>query len=139
MMVAGEGNRRKRRRVFLGSRDRAKIGLPLLKTQFDVGVSAPPQERNPRRPIFAVDGLPRVRVICRRQDPRRGRMLRAGDFAADRAGRDLYLRIIPYALGLAHIATRHDVELAIVLSEPDRGRNSDSALAESFQRNVFLT
>ena len=49
------------------------------------------------------------------------------------------MRIIPDALVLSRVVARLDIDLPIPLGEPHRRRHSHAALAESHQRNVFLS
>jgi len=108
------------------------------KRQFHESIRARPDRRQTRRPILAIDGLPRPRMFLLRQHSRRRRELSSGNPPENCARRHLHLRIIPYPLHLPHIAPRHHVELFVHFAEPNWRRHAHAALAKRSQRNIFL-
>lgn len=105
----------------------------------EVGICPRPEHRNSRHPIFAVDRLPRVFVLVCGEDT-----CGCGEFGSrhpstDRAGCELYLGIVANAFGLAHRATGHHVEFAVVFSEPNGGGNSHTVFSKCCQRDIFLS
>jgi hypothetical protein len=109
------------------------------RRDFNVGVSIPPEEGQPRKPVLGVNCASHARGIFDRQNARRGREFRPGDFSANRTGSDFDLRIIANALDLAQLAVRHEVKLVVLLGEPDRRGNGNSSFAESGERDVLLS
>src|SRR5438445_7950079 len=77
---------------------------------FQIGISSPPQKRNPRRPIFSVDGLAGVGVLLRRQNPSDGVEHETRDHAPNCPWSDAHLGIVPDPLVLPRVGARHDVK-----------------------------
>ena len=73
-----------------------------------------------------------------RQQARMGRKFWPCNLSSHCAGRHAHLRIIPNALGLAHVAARHHIELVVLLAEPHGSRDCCSGLAKRGERNIFL-
>jgi hypothetical protein len=110
----------------------------LQQADFQVHIVLAPQERDSRQPVFSLEGLPGMRPIRRRQDPRRSRKFRPGHFAADGARRNLYPRIVSHPLGFPGVITGHHVKLVIFLAKPYRRGYRLAALAVCDQADVAL-
>jgi hypothetical protein len=110
----------------------------LREADLKAGVRSSPDPGNPRHPIFAIDRLPALCELLRRKDSRHRGKFGPDERAAHRTRPHRDIWIVANTLGLSHIAARHDVKLASVFTEPDRGRDSDPILAKSLQRDVFL-
>ena len=78
-------------------------------------------------------------MIFRGKDARRRGEFRPGDLATNGAWRKRDPRIIPHSLTLAHVAARHNVKFAVLLSEPDWSGDADARFAERSERYVLLT
>jgi hypothetical protein len=110
----------------------------LRKAYFQERIRPAKRRRQPGQQILSVDGLPRVGVLFGRQNACRGRDFRAGQLPPHRARSHCHLRIVTNALGLAHLAERHDVKLVTVFAEPYRRRDLLPALAKCRERDVVL-
>src|ERR1700693_231119 len=111
----------------------------LRKTQFQISIGSPPNQRQPCCPILPVDGLTRVHMLFRPQNPRLRRELVARHIPAHRAGSHLHERIVANSLHLTHRAARHHVKLVAVLPEPYWRSDFRSVPANRSQRDVLLT
>lgn len=105
----------------------------------DICIGVTPQKRQTSEPVLGVDRATDAAVPIDGQNARRGRELRAGDLSPDGAGGDLDARVIAKAFDLAQLAVGHEIELAIVFGEPDRGVDRHSGFAEGGKRDVFLS
>ena len=116
-------------------RERCSIG------DFDLQVSVvfAPESRNSGEPVFLLDGFSRGRPVFRGKNPRDGGKLGSGDPASHGAGRDLDLRVNPYAFVFPRIAAGHDIQLFIFLTEPDRGGDCRAILPKTDQADIFLS
>src|ERR1700692_4295765 len=110
----------------------------LRKTQFQISIGSPPNQRQACRPILPVDGLTRMHMLFRPQNPRLRRELVARHIPAHRAGSHLHERIVANSLYLTHRAARHHVKLVAVLPEPYWRSDFRSVPANRSQRDVFL-
>ena len=110
----------------------------LRKTQFQISIGSPPNQRQPCCPILPVDSLTGVPMLFRRQNPRVRKELVARHLPAHRAGSHLHERIVANSLYLTHRAARHHVKLVAVLPEPYWRSDFRSVLANRSQRDVFL-
>src|SRR5712671_6496304 len=158
MMLAGtQGERKCRRYQFRNSyRSRKQVSdrrhllpsqpcripywkvLASRKGYLQVGIGAPPQEWNPRRPVLAIDGSARPRVILSGQYPGCGSQLRSSHYAANCAGSHAYLRIVADAFVLPGDRSSHHKEFAVLFPEPHWSGHGLAILAEGLQRDVFL-
>ena len=111
---------------------------PSPESQLDVCIRPPPEQRQPRRPIFSINALPRMRLFLGMHNPGRRRRVRPRHFSPNGAWRNSHLRIIANALDLAHIAARHHKQPVGFLTKPHWRRHTNAALAEGDQRDVFL-
>jgi hypothetical protein len=110
----------------------------LRKTQFQISIGSPPNQRQPCCPILPVDGLTGVPMLFRRQNPGVRKELVARHIPAHGAGSHLHQRIVANSLYLTHRAARHHVKPVVVLPEPYWRRDFRSVLANRSQRDVFL-
>lgn len=112
--------------------------MALAEADLDVGIRPSPNPRYPRHPILSVDRLSALGMFFRRKNARRGGELRAGHLASNRAGSDRHFWIVANTFRLTHIAARHHVQLAVILTEPDRRCDAQAVFAKRLQRNIFL-
>jgi hypothetical protein len=112
--------------------------ITLRKSDLQISIGPAPNQRQARHPIFSVNGLARVSMFFRRQNPGQRCVFRSSHFSADGARRDAHLRVVANTLCLAHIAARHDVELVAIFSEPHRRSNRFAALAKGGEGDIFL-
>ena len=110
-----------------------RVGDGLRNRDFEIGVGPSPDQREPRRPILAIDGSARPGKCRFGQDAGCGRKFRAGDFSTNGAGRDANFRMVANSLELSHIAASHDIQAVICLDKPDRSRYASSIPAECCQ------
>ena len=109
------------------------------RRDLNVRIRIPPEKRQPRQPVLRINRPPHACCIFDRQNARRGRKFRSGDFPADRAGSDFHLRVISNPLHLAKLAARHKNKLVALLGEPDRCVDRRPGFAERGERNIFLS
>jgi hypothetical protein len=112
--------------------------MVLAEADFDIRIRPSPNPRYPRHPILSVDCLSALGVFFRRKNARGGRELRTGHLASNRARSDCHFWIVANTFRLPHIAARHHVQLATILTEPDRCRDAQAVFAKRLQRNIFL-
>lgn len=109
-----------------------------LEHDFQVNILLAP-DRKPREPVFSANNLLSCRPILFRQNSGSRLKLRSCNFAAKRAGGNLYPRVVADPLVFAGIAASHDVEFFVSFSEPDRGRNGNAAFAEGSKQEIFVS
>jgi hypothetical protein len=113
-------------------------GCMSAECDFQVGVGVAPQQGYAGEPVFCLDQLACLGELFGRQNSGRGREFGAGDFAADRTGRDFDLRIVANAFVFAELGVGHEVELAVILREPDGCVYRDAGFAEGCQADITL-
>jgi hypothetical protein len=132
------------RKIFL-----SRLGRRTAKTtrrtalsrrcNLNVSIRIPPEKRQLRQPVLGINRAPDECCIFDRQNARRSRKFRSGNFPANRAGSDFDLRIISNPLHLAKLAARHKDKRAAFFGEPDRRVNGRSSFAERGERDIFLS
>lgn len=101
----------------------------------DLVVFAP--ERQTCQPVLPLYQLVR-RPVLGGQNSRTSGEFRACDLPAYRGRRYLYIRVVSDAFVFPRVVPGHDVELAIIFSEPQRRAHACAIFLEGGQRNVFL-
>jgi len=96
------------------------------------------RERNSRQPVLLLDRRASSLPVFRRENPRRGREFRSGNFACHRAWSNSHLRIIPDPLAFPGIAASLHIQLIVFFAKPDGRRYSSTILAEGDEADVFL-
>jgi hypothetical protein len=112
--------------------------MALAEADLDIRIRPSPNPRYPRHPILSIDRLSAPGVFFRRKNARGGRELRTGHLASNRARSHRHFWIVANTFRLPHIAARHHVQLAIILTKPDRRRDAHAVFAKRLQRNIFL-
>ena len=119
---------------FGTARISASLGRNL---DFEVLVLLAPK-RQPRQPVFAIDGLLGSGPLAGWKDAGGAVEVPPGDFTAYRAWRNQDARIVADPLVLSHVVARHENQLALVLGKPHRRANGSAVLAKGCERDVFL-
>jgi hypothetical protein len=112
--------------------------LNSCRSDLDVGVGIAPEKGNTREPVFLSDCLADGRELFGSHYANRGGEFGAGDLSPYGAGGNLDLRVVANALDLPQFAVRHEVELAVVFSKPDRRVHGDAALPKRGEADVAL-
>lgn len=113
-------------------------GRASREAYFQVSIGSPPQKCYARQPVLAIDGLPRMAMFLRRQDPRHRVKLGSRNDSSDRAWSNPHPRIVADPLVLSHHGAGHHVELAVLFSKPHRRGNASAILAIGGQGNILL-
>src|SRR6202142_1613339 len=106
---------------------------------FQIDVLLAQEERDPRQPIFSLDGFAGPGPVLGWKNPRSSCELWASDVSTHSARRDANFGIISDSFVLAGVAARHHVKLVIPLAEPDWGVDRIAVLAEAGKRDVLLS